>query len=155
MEPAQAPANAPAAHQEDLEHLRLLSIFHYVVAGLIALFSLFPLIHLVLGIGMLTGGFAGGPDEGEARMVGAFFVVFAGCWILFGLACAAAVAMAGVYLKQHRKYLYCLVVAGVSCMFMPFGTVLGVFTILVLMRDSVKRLFGRPPAAGEAAPATP
>jgi hypothetical protein len=32
--------------------------------------------------------------------------------------------------------------AGVACMFMPFGTVLGVFTIVVLLRDSVKELFG-------------
>lgn len=33
------------------------------------------------------------------------------------------------------------VVAGVSYTFMPFETVLGVFTIIVLMRDSVKELF--------------
>jgi len=33
--------------------------------------------------------------------------------------------------------------AGVECMFMPFGTVLGVFTIIVLMRPSVKEIFGR------------
>src|SRR5260370_41390118 len=29
---------------QDAEHLRLLAIFHYVVAGLAALFSLFPLL---------------------------------------------------------------------------------------------------------------
>ena len=33
----------------DEEHLRLLSIFHYVVAGLGALFSLFPLIYTAMG----------------------------------------------------------------------------------------------------------
>jgi hypothetical protein len=38
--------------------------------------------------------------------------------------------------------LYCLVVAGIECIFMPFGTVLGVFTIIVLMRPSVRNLFG-------------
>jgi hypothetical protein len=32
--------------------------------------------------------------------------------------------------------------AGIECIFMPVGTVLGVFTIIVLMRDSVKELFG-------------
>lgn len=31
--------------------------------------------------------------------------------------------------------------AAVECMLMPFGTVLGVFTIVVLMRESVKKLF--------------
>ena len=31
--------------------------------------------------------------------------------------------------------------AGVECLFMPVGTVLGVFTIIVLVRDSVKAIF--------------
>ena len=31
--------------------------------------------------------------------------------------------------------------AAVECVFMPFGTVLGVFTIIVLMREPVKQLF--------------
>ena len=59
---------------------------------------------------------------------------------------AALIAFAGRSLQQRTRYLYCLVMAGVECIFMPFGTVLGVFTIIVLMRDSVKPLFGRPAA---------
>jgi hypothetical protein len=31
--------------------------------------------------------------------------------------------------------------AAVACVFFPFGTVLGVFSIIVLTRESVKRLF--------------
>jgi hypothetical protein len=42
-------------------------------------------------------------------------------------------------------------VAAIACMFMPFGTVLGVFTIIVLMRPSVKELFAA--AGSSAAPA--
>lgn len=49
--------------------------------------------------------------------------------------------LAGRALAQRRRYTFCLVIAGVACMFMPFGTVLGVFTIIVLLRDSVKELF--------------
>jgi hypothetical protein len=37
--------------------------------------------------------------------------------------------------------MFCLVMASITCMFMPFGTVLGVFTLIVLMRPSVKPLF--------------
>jgi hypothetical protein len=33
------------------------------------------------------------------------------------------------------------VVAGIECIVMPFGTVLGVFTLVVLSRESVKTLF--------------
>jgi len=33
------------------------------------------------------------------------------------------------------------VMACVECLFIPFGTILGVFTIIVLLRESVKALF--------------
>ncbi len=36
--------------QQDEEHLKLLSIFHYVVGGLAALFACFPIFHLIMGI---------------------------------------------------------------------------------------------------------
>ena len=50
--------------------------------------------------------------------------------------------------RQLEEFLlFCIVVAGVECMIMPFGTVLGVFTLIMLMKDSVKALFesGVPP----------
>ena len=34
---------------QDKEHLRLLAIFHYIVAGLAAMFSLFPLLYTTIG----------------------------------------------------------------------------------------------------------
>ena len=37
--------------------------------------------------------------------------------------------------------MFCLVIAALLCMITPFGTVLGVFTIIVLVRPSVKLLF--------------
>jgi hypothetical protein len=36
--------------------------------------------------------------------------------------------------------------AAASCMFFPFGTGWGVFTILVLLRPTVKGMFGMRPA---------
>lgn len=134
---------------QDIEHLKLLSIFHYVVAGLMALFACIPFIHFFIGLGMATGAFDDTP--GEARMVGVFFMVFAGLFILAGWATATAVFIAGRNLARRTNYTYCLVVAGVECIFMPFGTVLGVFTIIVLNRASTKKLFQ---PGGEAAPLT-
>ena len=127
---------------QDFEHLKLLSIFHYVVAGLVALFACFPLIHFFVGLGIVTGAFEDAP--GEAQLIGVFFMVFAGLFIMTGWAMAAAVLIAGRNLAQRTRYTYCLVIAGVECIFMPFGTVLGVFTIIVLMRESVKLLFQSP-----------
>ena len=133
-------------NETDAEHLRLLSIFHYVVAGLGGMFALFPVIHLVIGLFLLT--FGGDREMGApgARAVGAFFVAIASLWILVGLSYAVAMIVAGRHLARRKSHTFCLVMAGISCLFMPLGTVLGVFTIVVLMRDSVKAAFDGSPS---------
>jgi hypothetical protein len=131
---------------QDAEHLHLLSIFHWIVAGISALCSLFPIFHLAMGIAMASGHL---PDkEGFTRLMGWFFIFFAGGFICFGLVYSVCLAYAGQCLAKRRNRTYCLVIAAFSCMFFPFGTALGVFTIVVLSRDSVRALFdGAPPAA--------
>ncbi len=137
------------SQKEDLEHLRLLSIFHRIVAVLAALFACFPILHLVMGLAMVTGWEDFGDQDPMASYMGWFFIVFAGAFILAGWAFAVCLFLAGGYLAQQRHYTFCLVMAAVACMFMPFGTVLGVFTIIVLVRESVKELFaqGQPSAS--------
>jgi len=133
---------------QDLEHLRLLSIFHYVVAGLTALFACFPVFHLIFGLVMLLapGVFENhqhGPPHDPAilRLMGAIFAFVAAMIILAGWSLAVCIFLAGRFLNLRRHYMFCLVIAALMCMITPFGTVLGVFTIIVLVRPSVKPLF--------------
>ena len=130
---------------EDLEHLRLLSIFYYLMAVLIALFSLLPVIHLVMGVLMVTGSGDFGKDPPPA-FIGWIVSCVAVFLILLGLTCSACFALAGRNLAQHRSWIFCMVIAGIACTIMPVGTVLGVFTILVLNRPSVRALFSGTPA---------
>ena len=51
-------------------------------------------------------------------------------------------ATGGGIVDHTADWTFCLVMGAVACMFMPVGTVLGVFTIVVLMKPSVKELFG-------------
>ena len=127
---------------QDEEHLRLLSIFHYVVGGMTALFACFPCIHLGLGIALVTGMLPVQP--GQQRMdllIGWIFIVVASVIILVGWSLAIAILFAGRFLVRRTQYMYCFVVAAIECIFMPFGTILGVFTIIVLSQPSVKVLF--------------
>ncbi|WP_434027528.1 hypothetical protein [[Pseudomonas] boreopolis] len=145
---AATPPQLPAT-PEDVQQLRLLSIFHYVLAGLTALFSLFPLIHLFMGLAIVTGRMPMEPQGADAppmdpRLFGWFFVGFAALFILGGMALAASMAYAGRCIARRRRHLLCLVVAGLSCALMPLGTVLGVFTLVVLLRPQVKALFDAP-----------
>jgi hypothetical protein len=131
----------------DAERLRLLSLFHYVVGGIAALFACIPCFHLALGIAFVAGAINPAPgQEPPPAFFGWFFIVFASACVLFGWSLAVAVLVAGRFLARHTHYLYCLVVAGIECLFMPFGTILAFFTIAVLLQPSVKSLFdGRRP----------
>jgi len=127
---------------QDEDQLRLLSIFHYVVGGLAGFFALFPIFHLIVGLLFIfaPNKFAG-KGEPPPAFIGWFFVIFAAVFIALGWVLAAFVFTAGRFLARRKHYLFCLVMAAVECIFMPFGTVLGVFTLIVLMRESVKQLF--------------
>lgn len=141
---------------QDEDYLRLLATFHYVLAGIAALFALFPIFHLLFGlIFILAPHTLAGNGQQPPAIVGWFLVVFAATIITLGWVYAGFILVAGRFLAKHRHYMFCLVMGGVECIFMPFGTVLGVFTIVILMRDPVKRLFflGDPtPAAGTVPP---
>jgi hypothetical protein len=133
---------------QDEEQLKLLSIFHYVVAGLAGLFALLPIFHLIFGLFFI---FASDKFQGKGEpppaFIGWFFVIFAAVLIILGWIFAGLVFTTGRFLAKRKHYLFCLVMAGVMCAFMPFGTVLGVFTLIVLNRASVKQLFAanKPP----------
>jgi len=47
----------------------------------------------------------------------------------------------GYCLMKRRARTFCMVMAGISCIAIPLGTILGVFTLIVLGRESVRRAF--------------
>lgn len=125
---------------KDYEHLRWLAIGFYVNAAITALFSCIPFVHLFVGIAMLSGQFEAGSNP-PPPFFGWMFVGFASIFILLGFTLAICNALAGKFLKRRQKYMFCFVLACVNCAFAPLGTILGVFAIVVLARDSVKALF--------------
>ena len=126
-------------------NLNILSIFHYVYAGITGLTACFPIFHLIMGLTMLFGDFY--PQEVSPEMpfpfevFGLMFTLIPAAIILLGWAFAIAAAFAGYFLSKRKNYTYCLIVAGISCIFMPIGTILGVFTLVELLKDDVKELF--------------
>ncbi len=129
---------------QDLDHLKLLSIFHYVVGGLTALAACLPLIHVFLGLIFILAPETfdnGRSPQFPADLLGWMFVVMGGTFVIAGWMLALVIVLGGRSLARHRNHTFCLVVAALSCLFVPMGTVLGVFTMIVLLRPSVKQIF--------------
>lgn len=127
---------------QDQDHLRLLGIFHYVLAGMLALFACFPLMYVLMGLLFVFAPAKMDPHgQPPPAFIGWILVAFGFAFSLVGWALAVLTLVAGRNIAARRRLLFCQVIAGVVCLFMPFGTVLGVFTLIVLMRPSVKELF--------------
>ena len=129
---------------QDREHLRLLAIFHYVVAGLAGLFSLFPLLYTTIGTIFIFAARHGTAKSGEElppEFLGWIFAVIGSVLFLIGLAMAICILIASRSIALRKRYSFAFVMACIECLFIPFGTILDVFTIIVLLRESVKALF--------------
>ncbi len=151
-------------------HLDLLSVFHLVFGGLAVLGLGFLLIHYMV-MSRFTGLMESGdlpalaapasmvpPASGTAPplivrpvavstrpafpkgimaifrvlyIVGAALIVVAGILNV----------LAGIFLRQRRHRTFCMVIAGLDCLQIPFGTVLGIFTLVVLSRPTVALAF--------------
>jgi hypothetical protein len=125
------------------EHLRLLSIFHYILAGLYFLGGFLPIAHLVIGYLMAFKPEALG-EGGQNRppvLVGVLFMAVATALIFLAWGLAALTALSGWCIRHRRNRMLSLVVGGLNCIVVPFGTVLGVFTIIALERAEVREVY--------------
>ncbi len=127
---------------QDAEHLRLLSIFYYVYAGLVACITcVFALVLLVSLIQLVNPEFLS-PDHAKPDDIPEVgFIIFCGGLTLLGALFITYLINVGGCLSRRKRYTSCLVIAGVCCALFPIGTVLGVFSLIVLARSSVKALF--------------
>lgn len=125
--------------------LKLLSIFHYIVGGIVAAISLFNLIFVSLGLSMIFSP-QPPPQPNEVEFPSDEFkwIFFLGGLVslLFGLTLAICLIASGRFLAKRKRYWFSFVVACTACLEIPLGTILGIFTIITLSQNSVKELYG-------------
>jgi hypothetical protein len=131
----------------DEEHLRLLSLGHYITGGLCIAFASIFIFHFVfMLLGALYPEMFAGPNQTQQGQPDAeFFLIFAvviGLVILAGWTFGGLTIYVGRCIKRRTHRTLTFVMACLNTMFIPFGTILGVFTLIVLSRPNVKRLYG-------------
>ncbi len=144
------PYAATAPTSRDADHLRVLSILHYVWGGIILCFSCLTLIYIGVGAMMVSGHFPWGPSGPGApppppASVGWILIGAGTCGMTLGGAIGAATIVSGRRMMQRRSRVFSIVVASISCLSIPLGTTLGIFTLVVLMRESVKAAYAQVP----------
>jgi hypothetical protein len=127
----------------DANHLDVLSIFHFVGAGLAVVGMLFLIVHFIVFRTFLSNPKmwenqkqAPPPPEFMA-MLKWFYLIFA----LLLIASAVLNLLSGFFIRARKHRTFSIVVSAINCIHIPLGTALGVFTVIVLMRDSVRELY--------------
>ena len=146
---------SPAVHTQgdrDRDHLRILAIFHFIVAGLALVGAVVVVFEIVL-ISILPGLLESLPENAaetlsgpEGELIGTAFTF--GLWffvaiLVFVVAEFILNLIAGFDLLKRRHRTLCLAIAGLNCLSVPLGTALGVCTFIVLSRSSVRDLYAR------------
>jgi hypothetical protein len=75
------------------------------------------------------------------EFLGWIFSVLGSVLFVIGITMAICILIAGRSLALRKRYSFALVIACIECLFVPFGTILGVLTIIALSRGSVNALF--------------
>lgn len=130
----------------DGEHLRLLA-YGYVFSGIMTgLFSLLGLVYA--GIGLIMGRFfaeiAKNPNPAESmppESFGTIIGLFGGVFFLIAISLALAKLWTARCIRRRQSRMFCMVVGGITCFGIPYGTALGICTFLVLGRPSVVAQF--------------
>ena len=129
----------------DEEHLRLLSLGYMISAGIGAFFALFGLLYLLIGI-VMSIALSHVADTAKVGQPPPAFIgwMFAGLGLVFlllGGGIGFARFWAGRCVKQRKSRTYCMVIAAIGCLEFPYGTALGVLSLMVLGRESVVKQF--------------
>jgi hypothetical protein len=145
--------------ETDVEQLRVLSVLYFVYGGLAGLLCVAGLVVVAGGVMAGTAGVAAAAAaatqgkvqvQGQAdwpwtllgpAIGGTFMLLVGGSFIVLGGTLAALRILTGFALRRHRNRTLCLVVAVLTAMSLPLGGLLGIATLLVLLRPGVENLF--------------
>lgn len=118
----------------DEEHLKLLGLFHLIIAGLNALaIIIFVLVPLLMGPSFFSA-VQIPPVPPEKLIFG----------LLLGILIVAVYAFNGWSLRNKKYRISCMILSCIECITnLPYGMILGLSAIFVLRRESTAELFKR------------
>jgi hypothetical protein len=127
-------------HKQD--HLKLISILHYMMSIITALLTAVPVVQIIAGVVMIIA-----PASFECKvtghtpLIGWIFVIGGTLGVLIGIALSFSLIMSGWALGKRKKLSFCRGVSAVVCLIFPIGTAVGAFSLVVLGRPHVTSRF--------------
>jgi hypothetical protein len=128
----------------DGEQLRILRMCFFVAAGLAAFAGLLGILYMFIGVFMFSAIPQMTQQSGQPEFpdfIGKFFGAFGLIFAVVFFTIAVLQFLTAQRLKARRSRTFCMVIAALTCLYIPVGTFLGICTLMVLGRESVLRTF--------------
>ncbi|MEM9080042.1 MAG: hypothetical protein AAGC74_05050 [Verrucomicrobiota bacterium] len=161
---------SPDQTQKDASHLKLLSVFHYIYAGFCLLGIVFVVLHFFAMDTIFsqpeiweppsatsnssppsnpaaippTPSPTPTPTSPPPEALESIMAIFRVFYVLVAIICLLLALfnfLTARFLTKRNNRIFCLINAGINCLNIPLGTILGIFTIIVLLRTTVEREF--------------
>jgi uncharacterized RDD family membrane protein YckC len=144
------------ARAHDLKNLHLAVVLHYVAGALLALLSCVCFVLTRLAMAAAMASLVKTPSAQDATS-SVLPILAAMGWVAvaLGWTIACVLVHAGRSIDRRRRLRWCQAVAAVSTLCFPFGTGLGIFTLILLGKPHVRAQFGEDTAPPPAPPPTP
>lgn len=162
-----SPAIAPEMEEQIIarERLRLLALGYYIKGAIGAVFVSFLLFHFVFFLGFsfipesawnpapkpataaeslsVTPSPSPRPaNQGPPVVMFRIFAAIVGVIILLGWTFGALTIYAGRCIQKRNHRVFIFVMAGLNCVLIPWGTLLGIATFILLQTPLARREFG-------------
>jgi hypothetical protein len=120
------------------QHLSTLSILHYVYGALVCLSGFAALFFLGLGVFLSSDIVAQNANEPPPTWLGGMFQALGLVLFIVIEIWGIFIILSGYWIAKLRNRTASIVAAALCLLSFPFGTALGVFTLVVLTNDEVK-----------------
>lgn len=130
----------PTSNEQN--QLNMLSIFHFIFGGFGCLASLGTLIYVIFGALFVAIDLPNKGLPNDAKNFIGYLAMSIGSIVFITILTLSILTIySGVQLRNCKKHTFSMVIASILCLSIPFGTILGVFTLVVLSKKEVKELY--------------
>lgn len=131
----------------DEEHLKLLVLFHRIYGIMVIVFSLLGvgyifLLRFIFSFSKNSSHFtySNVVQSYPAEIINIYAIILV-VIIVICITIGVCNLLSAQYIKKRKLRIFSIVVACVDCISFPLGTIIGVLTLVVLLRNSVIELY--------------
>jgi len=127
--------------KQDSDLLSIVSIFHFVLGGFQMMISLAGFVYIVMGVLMATGAMDSAKGEAPPPELGWVFVGIGIVFVLIFITIGLFTIKTGINMRRRQRRTLCIVIDAILCLMVPFGTIVGIFGLVLLTRPEISDEF--------------